>query len=62
MDGKQRDQNDSTDLTPTMQAGPGQDSEGGGSTEQMCTVHAVVVLVNHNHKHHHYMQSHGNVY
>ena len=46
MDGKQRDQNGSTDLTPTMQAG--QDSDAGvcvGGSEAMCTLHAVVVLV-----------------
>jgi hypothetical protein len=43
MDGKQRDQNGSTDLTPTMQAG--QDSEGGvDGCEQMCTLHAGGVL------------------
>ena len=34
MDGKQRDQNGSTDLTPTMQAG--QDSEGGGVVKNKC--------------------------
>ena len=30
MDGKQRDQNGSTDLTPTMQAGQDSDAGGGG--------------------------------
>jgi len=33
-DGKQRDQNGRTDLTPTMQAG--QDSEGGGVVANKC--------------------------
>ena len=44
MDGKQRDQNGSTDLTPTMQAG--QDSDGRvGGLEEMCTVHEVIYVL-----------------